>query len=224
MTPIERAEGYRLLATAFRHPAVARLASGREPADLRAELEDVADDPGPIGGLARALLDAGAVDLEAEYNRLFSQNAPVSPYETSYMMGDKGARLGQITAFYSAFGVRSGGGEREAPDHVGAELEFAALLSLKEALAMEQGLTEQLEIVRHARRILVEEHLGAWIPSFAERVLSHCEHPFYAAVATAAARFVTADLADHGWTGTNVAEKVSLPIVDDADPMTCTSE
>lgn len=211
MTPLERAEGYRVLAIALRHPGA--------PGELAEALAETAGAGGAIGALASALAARADGDLDGAYNATFAQNTPCSPYETSYVMGDKGARIGQIASLYAAFGVRVGGAEREAPDHVGVELEFAALLALKEALVLEEGNEERVALVRRARQVFLEEHLGAWAPRFAARLAELAPHPFYAEAAAALDGFVAADLADQGWHAARVA--LGLPLFADPNEMVC---
>jgi TorA maturation chaperone TorD len=121
------AEGYRLLAAAFRYPEVEEL---REI--LTEVLEPAQESAEEIRQLAAPLLEQLDDELAAEYNRLFAQSVAVSPHERAYTGGDLGPGLGQLAALYEAFGLRSGGTEGEVPDHIGAELEFAAFLCLKE--------------------------------------------------------------------------------------------
>jgi TorA maturation chaperone TorD len=181
-----RAEGYRLLALCLRYP---------NPEELHEELEAAGAAPEPLTRFA-ALADDVDTELPGEFNRLFATSVAVPPYETSWVRADKGARLGQLAALYNAFGARAGGAEREHSDHVGAQLEFAALACLKEALAHGD---EQQEVSRAAHRIVVSEHLGKWMPLFTETLGERSPHPFYRKVADALAAWVAEDLADHGW-------------------------
>lgn len=189
MAPIVRAEGYRLLGRCFGYP---------DPAELREDLLGTGDVPelAPVTALGALVEDA----MFGEFTRLFATRMPVPPYETSYIRQDKGARLGQIAMFYESFGVALGEKERENPDYIGTELEFAALLGLKLALAENAGTPgDTLATTQRARQIFVQEHLGSWVPTFAGRLAAAAEHPFYEQLALTLGAWLAADLAEHGW-------------------------
>jgi TorA maturation chaperone TorD len=207
MNDLEMAEGYRVLAVAFRHPA---------PALLRDELAGVAAVAGEssmpaLSELAADLAVVAHEGLPGEYNRLFAQSGAARGNETSFVRADKGARIGQLAVLYRAFGARAGGAEHEAPDFVGAELEFAALLHVKAVLAGDEERT----VTRRALQILLEEHLGAWLPLFAANMRHVSDDPFYLAAADRACAWIEADLAGNGWTAQAVPR--SLGVVDDPE-------
>ena len=54
------------------------------------------------------------------------------------------------------------------PDHIAPELEFLALLLVKEGYARMSGEVEGAELCATARGKFMVEHLGAWLPSVAE--------------------------------------------------------
>lgn len=195
-----RAEGYRLLALALRAPDVG---------ELREELEAVPPELAPLGELAARLDD----DVRFEHTRLFAQSTPVSPYEGSYVRTDKGALLGQLAAFYELFGARVGV-EHEPPDHIGCQLEFAALLTLKHALALGEGDEEHAAVAARARRVLLEEHLGRWAGPFAGRLAERTQHVFFATLADVLASFVEGDLQAEGWRAEPLVAGRALPLVE----------
>ncbi len=218
------AEGYRVLAAALRYP------SAEELRELFTE-ETSADSV--VSHIAATLLPLVDDDLEGEYNRLFAQSVAVSPHERSYTGGDLGPGLGQLAALYQAFGLRCGGRDSEVPDHIGAELEFAAFLCLKEALHEEEGTAEAQEavsIVRAARKTFMQEHLGRWIAAFADKLRDMAQHQYYADLALLLRDFVQKDFVGQGWE-MPVAGR-HLPVLgpdaetelgDDTAPMTCPS-
>lgn len=204
MPPLERATGYALLGRAFAYP---------DPEVLVVELQALAGGPPALARLAAALAPhlelggGGSWALEGEYNRLFATGVAVSPYETAYLRDDPGLRLGRLAALYEAFGARAGGPARERPDHIGTELEFAALLCLKEALFAERAAGPEpapeaaraLAEIRRARRLFAEEHLGRWASTFAARLAAATEQPFWRVLAAELARWVERDLQEHRW-------------------------
>lgn len=204
-----RAEGYRLLALALGHPDLD---------ELRAELAAAPVELCTIGALG-AHLDAG---VRFEHTRLFAQSTPVSPYEGSYVRGDKGVLLGQLAALYELFGVKVSA-EHEPPDHIGCELEFSALLAVKRALCLRDGPSERLDIVERARGVFMQEHLGRWAAPFAARLRETSEHEFFRVLADVLTDFVERDLHENGWRAERLFEGRSLPVLDDPDEseLTC---
>jgi len=80
-------------------------------------------------------------------------------------------RLADLAAFYHAFGLEPAANAHERMDHICFELEFMAVLALKEAYALEhRHSAEQLEACHHAQRDFLREHLGRWTPAFARRL------------------------------------------------------
>lgn len=200
--PLVRAEGYRLLALTLTYP---------DPDELTVELLGAANAPDPLPDFARLATQVDGT-LPGEFNRLFATNVAVSPYETSWIRADKGASLGQLAALYAAFGARIA---VDHPDHIGALLEFASLLCLKEALA---ETPEQTEVCRQAQRVLLQEHLGSWGPIFSVNLAEGTSSTFYASVAVALRAWLQADLDSQGW----AAEAADINIAgEDPDCMTC---
>jgi Uncharacterized component of anaerobic dehydrogenases len=150
---------------------------------------------------------------EAEYafNRLFvGPGALVAPpYSSAYM--DPEPRLyGHATdmarAVQDALGLAAADRVAEVPpDHVAVELDTAL------ALRARQNATPDDERLRALRRYFVAEHMDAWIPVFADRVL---RSPATPAVIGFAVRKLEKWLR---------AEKAALPPYgDDAQPATAT--
>lgn len=114
-------------------------------------------------------------DLRSEYLALFDSGRGVAPlYETEYGRQRaffKANELSAISGFYHAFGFELGGEDsaREMADHVSVELEFYALLLLKqehlEGIADSRGV----EIVASAREKFLRDHLGRFVSSILER-------------------------------------------------------
>lgn len=126
-------------------------------------------------------------DLRSEYINLFDRGREVnSLYETEYGRERamvKGNELVDIAAFYKAFGLETGveGVQPEMIDHVAVELEFYALLLLKQQMLKDQNDYEGEEVVLDAQKKFLSAHLGKFIGAIAERP-GVSQHPFYAAV------------------------------------------
>ncbi len=204
---VHHAEEVHLLALGLRYPDLAALRS-QWPS-----LADIRDGDGGQRELAALGLFLDE-ELAGEHNRLFATRVAVSPYETAWVPLDKGARLGQLAALYEAFGVRAGGAEHETPDHIGAQLEFFALLCLKEILA---EADEQKEACRRGRRILIEEHLGRWAPAFGRALARESQHPFYRGLGERIVALIEAELRESGV----APESVVQPLVEPEERLRC---
>lgn len=114
-------------------------------------------------------------DLRSEYLALFDSGRGVAPlYETEYGRQRalfKANELSAISGFYHAFGFELGGEEsaREMPDHISVELEFYALLLLKQEHLEVAADAQGIEIVASAREKFLRDHLGRFVSSILER-------------------------------------------------------
>ena len=80
-------------------------------------------------------------------------------------------RLADLAAFYRAFGLEPAADAHERMDHICFELEFMAVLAIKETYAVKhQHNAEQIEACHHAQKDFLREHLGRWTPAFARRL------------------------------------------------------
>ena len=105
--------------------------------------------------------------IESEYLRIFDTGGLISPYETEYLIekiSRKPFELADISGFYQAFGfeLSDEDGCREVVDHIAVELEFMALMALKEEYAREQKQADNLHVVEDAAKKFFKEHLATW--------------------------------------------------------------
>lgn len=114
-------------------------------------------------------------DLRSQYIDIFDRGSAVnSLYETEYGRGRamvKGNELADIAGFYKAFGfeLNGEGTDKEMLDHVSVELEFYALLKMKEEYLKREQKQEGVEIVLDARRKFLKDHLGRFISAIGKR-------------------------------------------------------
>ena len=132
--------------------------------------------------------------LAEEYTRLFIR-PEVAPYETTHAgergaMGGKMQMLADIAGFYRAFGFEVG---IDRSDHLVPELEFVALLYVKEAYARLSQEDEGAEVCATTRDKFLREHLLTWLPAFHDDVQKAARHPAYAALASLVKAVATAD-------------------------------
>lgn len=105
-------------------------------------------------------------------------------------------RLADLAAFYHAFGLNVTGDASERQDHICIELEFMAVLSAKEAYALEHGLcSESLATVRQAQKQFLREHLGRWLPAFTRRLTRAAGTGVLTALSNLTREFVLAECA-----------------------------
>lgn len=132
------------------------------------------------------------------YENCFSHTAhgTVSSYELEY--GEEHThrqpqQLGDIAAFYNAFGLRLNKNRHERVDHISIECEFMHFLSFKEAYALERGNKDGAEICRQASCRFLTEHLGRWAPSFALRLSRHIKVGLFKHLADFTFGFISED-------------------------------
>ncbi|MBI3270110.1 MAG: molecular chaperone TorD family protein [Planctomycetes bacterium] len=202
-----RAQVYRYLADALRYPGPdseelakwpptveeVEAHAGLEPA-RRAELSDALRQAQEA---AQALEPGG---LDRDYLAVFGHTIPKEypPYETEFTADEvfrQTQELGDISGFYSAFGVKVSSAAADRVDAVHLELEFLYFLCVKEAMARGEGLAEQAETCRAAQARFLSDHLGRWGPSFGTRMAERSASPFYAALGRLLAAWLHADFA-----------------------------
>lgn len=188
-----RADMYRLLAVALVAPA----------ADQRHHLAVLIDDlaslapvfAGPFREPLQAVHNALPGDdakHTAEYSRLFLTATACPAAEGSYHLADRGAILGDVAAFYSAFRVTHAP-HHGPPDTITAQLWFMHYLALKQVHAHLADASEGFAITRAAERSFLRDHLGRWAPRFAERLRDTTVIPFYRHVAELLAVWIRAE-------------------------------
>jgi len=133
-------------------------------------------------------------DLAGRWVTWFEQGR-IAPYECSNTPPSAGghtAVLADVAGFFGAFGFAV---HLDRPDHLVAELEFAALVALAEAQARRDGDDEHAEVCAAAARTFLRDHLGRWLDAFAARVGGEETLAPWAPFAAAAADLVAADAA-----------------------------
>ncbi|OGP05495.1 MAG: hypothetical protein A2Z91_09235 [Deltaproteobacteria bacterium GWA2_38_16] len=126
-------------------------------------------------------------NLRSDYIDIFDHGKEInSPYETSYgpYKGmNKTIDLSDLMGFYKAFGFELGVDDkrRDMADHVSVELEFYALLLMKEAYLKKHNDKEGTEIVLDACKKFLKDHLGRFISAIGNRP-AVLQHSFYSKV------------------------------------------
>jgi len=190
-----RSQVYGILARCLADPS--HLADEALLDDLEGLTSDRPELRGPVAGLRAAIREErdDPRKLEQEFTRLLVK-AEAPPYEGSYVPGFRLTQeLADIGGFLGAFGLRARG---ERPDYLVTELEFMALLCLKEAVARGRGLADGVAVCRDAQVKFLRDHLGRWVPLFQEAVAQRAGLRSYAALALLLREVVSRDAAALG--------------------------
>ena len=178
VTLVIRANAYHALARALDRP------SAWQPDFARTLVDAFGEGLGVPARAAADLAAAAASDLEpvsVAHAKLFLGPFEIAaaPWATFYL--DPEQRLmGPATLYaseaYAAAGLGPGKGPRDAADHVTHELEFMYYLAFQEATTDDPAWLERQERFWN-------EHLGRWLPEFAEAIRRADAHPFYQSLA-----------------------------------------
>ncbi|MFQ5838895.1 MAG: molecular chaperone [Thermoplasmata archaeon] len=131
--------------------------------------------------------------LAAERLRLF-EKGECPPYEASHRREEdplKDVLMADVAGFYRAFGLEP---RDDLPDHLVSELEFMALLCLKEAHARLRDNQEALEVVLSAQEKFLADHLGRWLEGFREALLRQSRLDVYPLLVDLLVDFVRAEM------------------------------
>ena len=183
--------------------------------------------PGPWGTVLSFLRACASQperleDWRSEYVDLFDRSPESSPlYETEYGRARalaKGNQLSDISGFYKAFGfdLSDQAETKEMADHLAVELEFYALLGMKEFHFREQGNVEAFDIVHSARRRFLEDHLGTYLGAVLKRPGMQ-RSPFFFALISWVTQMIEGDIAAYGVK----PKRVEWATGEDADESMC---
>ena len=229
-----RATLYSALALGFRAPTdeiMARIVEPENRAVLlsTAERIDVNGEQNLVAAVD-ALAQAGRAatsSLVASYSALFGHSArgAVAPYETEYgneALFQQPQELSDLMGFYRAFGLTVRLGRHERADHISCECEFLSFLAMKEAYALEHRNTEMLADTLKAQKLFLRDHLGRFLPTFAQQVSREDAAGFYAKLADLSLRCVSLE-ANRLGIPLGAANLPLRPADDDRVPMACGS-
>lgn len=114
-------------------------------------------------------------DLQSEYIDIFDRGRDQNPlYETEFDRSramSKGQDLGDIAGFYKAFGfdIDSDVENLEMLDHVSIEMEFYALLLMKQQYNSENNNQEAIDSILDGRKKFLRDHLGRFLTCICDR-------------------------------------------------------
>ncbi len=168
-----------LLAEVYRSPAAQNAPPLADvtthDADNLLDAAGLPDDAPLRQAIAEAIGATEALGVAAwsdEYHRLF-EGAMLCPLnESAYVRRDKGAILGDLCAFYRAFGWQPAADTAEKPDHLATELEFMSMLLIMLARAEETGQVEHAAITRDALGRFAGDHPGDWVDVVCDHIIA----------------------------------------------------
>jgi TorA maturation chaperone TorD len=193
-----RARVYRSLADAYRDPE-----SNQSPLleEIEASLAQLCSDARGaavrLKASYRAMPDTRplAVDHAALFLGPFLVPAP--PYGSVYLEDGRqlmGASTVDVRRHYRSLGFDLAAEFKAAPDHISAELEFMQILisgSLAAIDAEDYGLLS--ESINH-QRVFLQNHLGAWIPAFSDKMIQHAQTDYHRNLAAVTRAFITEEI------------------------------
>ena len=165
--------------------------------DLEFNMTNVCETAVPLIQNMRKEFKAAA-DLEplkVDFAKLFvgPYQLSAAPYGSVYlederkMMGDSTL---DVKNRYREAGLDTAKNFKDAPDHITAELEFMHYLIFKEIEAFSNSETETAIGSLQKQKSFLEDHLMAWVPEFANRIIESAEKPFYPNLARATTTFL----------------------------------
>lgn len=145
--------------------------------------------------------DSHFEDLHWDYTRMFIGpfEVPAQPWESVYVRKDKllfQKTTMDVRKIYEKYGFQTTDFNIEADDHVGLELDFVFQLN---QLCIRAGEADRPDVGREINRLLkeqkrfIDDHLLAFIPQFAEKVVTHAETDFFKGLAAILEHFLQMD-------------------------------
>lgn len=193
-----RGRVYRRLAEAYRAPESNQSPLLEEIEAALAELGSEARDAAiSLKASYHALPDTRhlAVDHAALFLGPFLVLAP--PYGSIYLEDGRklmGASTVDVRRHYRSLGLDLATEFKAAPDHVSAELEFMYVLISRCLAAIDVGDFGLLaENIRH-QRVFLENHLGAWVPAFADKIIANAQTDYYRNLAALTRAFIAEEI------------------------------
>jgi TorA maturation chaperone TorD len=149
-----------------------------------------------LGDLPQDTTEASEL-LKAEYTWLFiGPMNHLPPYQSVQEPGGHGELWGPSTqkmkrrlAAWGLEPTQTG----KVPDHIEVQLDFMVQLAVTELELRKRGDDIKAATCRQAQRVLLDEHLLAWVPRFAEKVAARARVPLYREIARFTVDFLRQD-------------------------------
>lgn len=182
------ADLYRLIANCFAYPDKERLFNIKE---MAMGLHQVGYPDESINNMLLSLAESANEDeVLSAFTNIFVRGG-VALSETHLLQ--KYNSVSDANAFYNAFGFTPKTGEN--PDSIMYQLEFLALLLVKNVIASDE---ESRSVTKDAYRKFLEEHTGEFALALAKRLREGEAGPFFLTVSYLLEEFITNELTGNG--------------------------
>jgi len=184
-----RRDSYRLLSECYYMPDEGLLTMLTDSDGIRGSL---------LSEIAKSIPVTNAIEsLIIDYSKLFvgPYRLLALPYGSVYLENSRrvmGESTMDVRNMYTEEGLNVS--LKEAPDHIAIELEFMYFLIFKEIEAIMSNDLDKTFLYQRKQRTFLENHLGIWVPDFADNVLSNAETEFYKNVVYLTKSFIIEDL------------------------------
>lgn len=213
-----RADVYRLLALSFDFPSRSVCEAVSE---IAAELAESSFGDDTLRALLHDLsvqVTKGFNKREGLYHHLFTTHVACPPCEGSYQQVERGPIIGDVTAFYKAFKIKTVPGQGP-PDALKMELGFMSFMCLKQAQALQNNLKEELAVTVEAQKKFLKDHLGRWGGILAGRLRIATDNPYYQILSQLLSSFIATETRMMDVKPVSLA--VPLPGVADEEEVQC---
>ena len=126
-------------------------------------------------------------NISKDWTRLFRgvvRDGILPPYESLYRperLQKKPAQ--EINRLFSEMGIQVPEEWHQPSDYIGVELDFMRLLCFKELEAHGSQQKDSIAEAVKAEQSFIEHHLGAWVPTFCEKMANQAREDYYRGVA-----------------------------------------
>ena len=181
VTVAVRANAYLTLARALDRPSVWRPGFARTLVDAFETFSEGLGVPARAAAYQAVLAASELEPVSVAHAKLFLGpfDTAAAPWATFYLDPEQ-RPMGPATMYaadaYAAAGLGQSEGPSGAADHVTHELEFMYYLALQQATTDDPAWPERQERFWN-------EHLGLWLPEFADAIRKADAHPFYQSLA-----------------------------------------
>ncbi|MCC7430048.1 molecular chaperone TorD family protein [bacterium] len=179
-----------------------------------------------IEGIRQAPDFGNLLALQDCYYDLFGHTARarVPLYETVYgeeSLFQQPQELGDLTGFYTAFGLKLNRSQHERVDHISCQCEFLAFLARKEAYAIENDKVEMAEDIFKAQKFFLRDHLGKFVPALAKLLENESGKSFYGKLGKLCYDFVLAECSLYNVKAGSEFLQLNSNLETDEDCFTC---
>ena len=165
--------------------------------DLEFNMADMCETIVPLIQNMRKEFKTGAdfEPLKVDFAKLFvgPYQLSAAPYGSVYLEGERkmmGNSTLDVRKRYRDAGLDTAKTFKDAPDHIGAELEFMHYLIFKEIEGFANADIETAIVFFQRQKSFLEDHLVAWVPQFAAGIIANAETSFYQNLAKATELFL----------------------------------